>query len=357
METKKIRESNLELLRIISMISIFIYHYCVHGGILEVGSYTINKLVALFFSIGGRVGVNIFILIMGYFMVKSQFKIKRIIKLILQVLFYSIILAVISVYRLHSNFEIIDINSYFTPVLTHVYWFVTCYVIVQFLSPFLNKAIINLKQRNCMKLIVLNTIILSILPTIFPKINLASSQITWFIHMYIIGGYIREYDFKFKNKNIAKLISIGYPIIAYLTIIISILLNKYFNLQLDIMYYIGLYSFIGLIGSIGIFVFFRDIKIKENNIINFFAKTSFVTYLISDHVLYRDIFWTLDLKVQQFEQAEVYKFVFHIILSVVYIYIVSSIIETIRIKLIEEPIFKIKVLDKYYEKIDNWMNI
>ena len=79
METKKIRESNLELLRIISMISIFIYHYCVHGGILEVGSYTINKSVALFFSIGGRVGVNIFILIMGYFMVKSQFKIKRII--------------------------------------------------------------------------------------------------------------------------------------------------------------------------------------------------------------------------------------------------------------------------------------
>ena len=357
MEKSKTRQSNLELLRIISMVSIFVYHYCIHGGILEVGSYTINKLVALFLSIGGRVGVNIFILIMGYFMVKSKFKIKRIIKLILQVLFYSIILAIISVYRLGANFEVIDIGSYFTPVLTHVYWFVTCYVLVQFLSPFLNKVVINLKQENCKKLIILNTVILSIIPTFFSKINLASTELTWFIHMYIIGAYIREYNFEFKKQTTAKMITIGYPIVAYITIIISIILNKYFNLELDIIHYLGLYSFIGLIGSVGIFIFFKNISIKENKIINFFAKTSFVTYLISDHVLYRDIFWSLDLKTQEFEQLEVYKFIGHIVISVIAIYVVASIIEIIRIKLIEEPIFKIKVFDKYFDKLDNWMNI
>ena len=79
-ENVKTRESNIELLRVISMVMIFVYHYCVHGSILKVGSYTINKLVALFLSIGGRVGVNLFILIMGYFMINSKFKIKKLLK-------------------------------------------------------------------------------------------------------------------------------------------------------------------------------------------------------------------------------------------------------------------------------------
>lgn len=107
----KMRESNFELLRIIAMMFIFVYHYINYGGILNVGSYTINKLIALFLYSGGRVGVNIFILIMGYFMINSKFKIKKVFKMMFQVFFYSVILAILSVYRLNSNFEATSIKN------------------------------------------------------------------------------------------------------------------------------------------------------------------------------------------------------------------------------------------------------
>ncbi len=353
-ENVKTRESNIELLRVISMVMIFVYHYCVHGSILKVGSYTINKLVALFLSIGGRVGVNLFILIMGYFMINSKFKIKKLLKLMLQVFIYSILLAVISVYRLQTNFK--AINIYLKPILYNGYWFVTAYVTTYIFSPFLNKLVKVLKKENCKKLIIIGGFILSIIPTVF-SITFIYTDLIWFVYMYIIGSYIGEYDIKFKNKKTPLIVSILYLIVTYGTIIVTIALNKYFNKNFDIMHFTGLYSTLGLIGSICLFIVFKNINIKSNKIINFLAKVSFATYLLSDHTLYKNIFWTMDCKTQVFDQVPVYMFIGHILLCTIGIYIVASILETIRIYLIEKPLFKIKIFDKYFNKIDDWMNI
>ena len=38
-------------------------------------------------------------------------------------------------------------------------------------------------------------------------------------------------------------------------------------------------------------------------------------------------------------------------------FVVCSLIELLRIYLIEKPLFKIKLFDKYFKKIDNWMNV
>ena len=85
---KEGRESNIELLRIVSTLFIFVYHYMIAGAISEVYVYTNNKIVALFLSTEGQVGVNIFFLITGYFMINSKFKIRKLLKLFLQVFFY-----------------------------------------------------------------------------------------------------------------------------------------------------------------------------------------------------------------------------------------------------------------------------
>lgn len=295
-EKNKMRDSNFELLRIICMMFIFLYHYINYGGILNVGSYTINKLTALFLYSGGRVGVNIFILIMGYFMIKSKFKIKKVLKMIFQVFFYSSILAVIGVHRLHANFEVISIWEYLTPTLSALYWFATYYIIVYLVSPFLNKLIKALGKSGCEKLIISGGVILSVIPTISYRITFASEFFTWFVYMYIIGAYIREYNFEFKNKNTAKILTLAYPIFSFLIVVISILINKYFNLNLDITHFEGLYCLPVVVGSIAMFMWFKNLHIKENKIINFFGKTSFAVYLLHDHLLYKNILWSMDVK-------------------------------------------------------------
>lgn len=71
----KIRNSNLELLRIVSMILIIMHHYAVHGGFdLLNTELDLNRIWIQILSIGGKIGVNCFVLITGYFMINSKFK-------------------------------------------------------------------------------------------------------------------------------------------------------------------------------------------------------------------------------------------------------------------------------------------
>ena len=78
-ETKKakIRSTNLEVLRIVSMILILLHHFYDNNIILDYQNITIHQLIVQILSVGGKIGVNCFMLITGYFMIESKFKIKK----------------------------------------------------------------------------------------------------------------------------------------------------------------------------------------------------------------------------------------------------------------------------------------
>lgn len=88
----KVRNSNIELLRIVSMLMIVILHFLMHGQILKWSAFG-SKEYAIYWMIEAFVfvSVNAFVLISGYFLCLSEFKVSRLIKIWFQVLFYSII--------------------------------------------------------------------------------------------------------------------------------------------------------------------------------------------------------------------------------------------------------------------------
>lgn len=86
---KKERQSNLELLRIFSMILIVMHHYAIHGGFDVIDmQFNFNKEVIRFFTFGGKLGVNLFIMISGYFLIKSKFKKKNLLRLWITTTFF-----------------------------------------------------------------------------------------------------------------------------------------------------------------------------------------------------------------------------------------------------------------------------
>ena len=122
------RKSNIELLRIIAIIMIIAHHYCLYGGWSKVSGLSINNAILDFLVIGGKIGVAIFVLISGYFGINSEFKIKKLINTVLQVLFYSILFGLLNI--------IIDgwvgwkafIKICF-PITFSVYWFIIVFYI------------------------------------------------------------------------------------------------------------------------------------------------------------------------------------------------------------------------------------
>ena len=68
MEKEKVRKSNFELLRIIAMIMIVFHHFAIFSeSKFDINLITLNRLWNQFIRMGGKIGVNIFVLISGYF--------------------------------------------------------------------------------------------------------------------------------------------------------------------------------------------------------------------------------------------------------------------------------------------------
>lgn len=72
MAGRKPRQSNFELLRIFAMLLIILFHYVYNGGFnLETSEFCLNKCVLRTLGFGGKLGVELFVLITGYFLSKN----------------------------------------------------------------------------------------------------------------------------------------------------------------------------------------------------------------------------------------------------------------------------------------------
>lgn len=94
MAAGKKRQANFELLRMTAMLMVVAMHFLSHtGGLPEAGQMPGARgtaaVLAESFCI---VAVNVYVLISGYFLSESGFSLKRLLRLLLQVLFYTLLI-------------------------------------------------------------------------------------------------------------------------------------------------------------------------------------------------------------------------------------------------------------------------
>jgi hypothetical protein len=177
------------------MILIVACHYSGHGygGVDKV--YSFNKYVLSVLSLGGGLGDVCFVLISGYFMVYSRFTLRKLVKLVAQTWFYSVILGLLSVFVLFPE-KTVTVKSFlkiFVPVSTDGYWFVTIYVVLMLISPLLNLLIANMSREIHRNVLIGATVMWSVLPTCFGSISFGYSRLGWFVALYFFAAYIRKY--------------------------------------------------------------------------------------------------------------------------------------------------------------------
>ncbi len=358
MEKIEKREIKFEILRIISMVMIILTHYAGHGGLSNIEIMNTNKLIGIFLTLAGNLGVVLFVFISGYFLINSKFKIKKLLKLELQILFYSILFFIIYIIcnrGLINNIDILKaaINSIF-PVLRELYWFPTIYVGLYLLSPFINKLINNMERKNYKALLLILFLGISIIPT-----SMFSGRIVLFIYIYLIAAYVRKYDIElFKNRNyINILIALLTYLVVFVIKVICLYIGNETISQIISDYVTAHQSIFILLIAISIFMAFKNSNIKSQSKLLFtLGKTSFAVYLLHDNLYFREILWKKILHTNEFYYANTMLLILHIIASVILIYAVGTIIDLIREKCIEKPIFKIKKFDKLFEKVDQYMN-
>ncbi len=334
------RQANFELLRVVAMLMIVTLHYLVKGAVAV--PYGEDKgLVNLFawlleaFCI---VAVNCYVLLSGYFLVESVWKPGRIVSLLVQILFYSVLIPVAMIGMGMIPMEqvgVYDWIGFLLPIETEHYWFATAYFFLYLFAPVLAAGVKKMEQKTLQKAILLLVLFFSVGKTIFP-ISLVTDRygydFGWFLCLFLIAAYLRLYGCQWleKRRNCILLYGSMSVCIFLLWLFSSVLAEKIpvFGYYADMPYtYNHLFC---LLGAIGLFMLFKHIKIKEGvaaEVIRRIAPYSFGVYLVHEHILVR-YEWTKWLNIDTVSGT--WAFVPHMLASAAAVYAVGSVIDFVR---------------------------
>lgn len=346
----KERSSNFELLRIISIYMIVLYHMYLHsmwGGISSV-PLCLSKVLTIGLSSWGIVGVDCFVLISSYFLIDSKFKIMRIIRLILCMVFYQFSFLLI------TQWPTIELSSVCKALLVPIlsdYWFATAYILLLLVTPFLNKLINVLNVSGLKKISAVLTCIVLFYHTMYPSASIGKWAI--FICLYFIAAYLKRSNAIHRINTRSNLKYLAFSLL--LSFILFLIFDNY-NYIGPIRHFhssiIAKYSPLAAFISIITFLMFMRINFKST-VVNYLSKGVLGVYIISENDYLHDFIYN---ETFAFYVSDNWSHtLFYLISYSITIMIVCVGIELVRIfvfKYIEEVIARTKCI----YSIDNWFN-
>lgn len=365
-QEKTERNISLEWLRIVSMLMIILLHSIDHSGVLKNLKFgSVLYWYERFIYGLVQVCVNCFVLISGYFLVKTEFKLKKLFSLWIEVVFYSLVIKMIMIALGEYPLSVVSLISCFAPILTGRYWFVTIYFGMYLLSPFLNIAIYAMSKRQHGKLIgllfVLNSAMISIYPSFQGMKSGGGWGLAWFTVLYITAAYIRLY-YK-PNRKFGKPLFIFFFCSITMTCTLWLTYKSGIDVFVSIANnwwrYDSVFVFIASIALLMVFLncsgTLKNDRIKQ--LIIRISSTTFGIYLIHDHAnICTETMW---LRIGMVSNMSKLWFPLYQLAVVILIFLVCAWIDMIRQKLFQK--LKVdwlvdhiccKILCKYISEVD-----
>lgn len=338
--TKKLRQSNVELLRIITMILVMIVHANFRAlsaptvaDAAAAPSSTFLRFLTESFSI---ICVNVFVLISGWFGIKFNWK--KLIEFLFQVLFYGfiiyLIISIINPERLKA------LKAVFMTGPKN-YWFVKCYLFLYIISPILN-AFVEKASKNEFKTLL---ILFFTMQTIY---GWATDGATWynkgysgisFAGLYLLARYVRLYPVKWFSHSI-KFDLVVYLSFVVLNTLLSFILTKYGHTILSSKLFLYTSPFV-ILASIHFLLIFTKFTITSKTI-NWIAASCFAIYLThSNSFLAKPCYDNLIRN--WFQNETTMYFILFTVILMFCVFWISILSDKIRI------IFFNKLLSKYFQ--------
>lgn len=285
------RQTNIELCRIVAMLLVV----AVHSGIVAFGdikTYDISYWGILVMQSFSIVGVNIFVLISGYFSV--SFKLRSVAKLVWVCFFY----AVLSFFACLLLRKQINPMSFFW--VSSSIWYIGTYIGLLCFSPILNSSVDKMDKTQFGLLIVVLLMFQTwyeYVPRLIPDFHKGYSIISFMI-LYLIARYVRLYDFPafIKKYHIWIYVASSLLISAGLVGAVAFHYHPRGAAQLMLKYN----SPLVILSSLGLFAFFAQKEVRCNDVVNRIASSCVGVLLlhtspvVNDYVvgLFRELFAT-----------------------------------------------------------------
>ena len=299
-QVAKKRNVNMDVLRILSMMMVTMLHALTKSDLLLFmgGELSVNGWIAWVLEVLSVSAVNVFMLISGYFLIMSEFKIGRLLEIVFQTIFYSagsfvlfLLWGKISV----EGMNIYKILDYVMPIHMETYWFISAYIIIYMLLPLITSGVNTMSEKKLNGLIWVLLIYESIIKSVLP-FNLVVDEkgysFLWYLILFLVGARIRLYGFKF-----VKTTKCGWGVFVISTLLVFIevfvlsqiqaktgRLKEMTTASLD---YNHILVFLAAVGIFAAFMHAKPAGEKVGKVICFLSSYCLGVYLLQENLMIR----------------------------------------------------------------------
>lgn len=193
------RQSNFEALRILAILMIVLFHYVWNAGYSWSSMRGPFRLIIDVIYMFGELGVNLFVLVTGYFLAEKEkpFRARKAALLCLQTLFYSVLGAAVLYAIKPYHIGLSRIYKTLFPLTSRCWWYATAYMLLYLFSPYINRALHHLTRREYQGLLALQLTLYCLIPSVIGLMGNDTetgwyyNRFIWMIVLYCAAGYVR----------------------------------------------------------------------------------------------------------------------------------------------------------------------
>ena len=332
LDMKKQRNSNVEILRIVAMLMIVASHYSHHGGIdFSQISSSINYLILKTITLG-NLGVDVFVLLFGYYSVsREHVELRKVFMLWSQVFTYSFLIFWGAILLGVIDFSFSAFVKSILPTIFSKYWFFTAYIVFLLLSPYINKMLKALTRKEYELLLIIMLIIWCIIPTIFSRVP-SGDAFAIFLLLYALGAYFKLFpENKWNNKKTGFcMISISAFLLFGSSVAFFYLKRLHPLFEGKEIYFYHKNSMFVILFALGMLIVSLNKQSNCNKIVNRISSCTFGIYLLHDNDLIRTFIWNDVFGTSRSIDPNSPFLICHCLVAVMTIFGVGIIIELLR---------------------------
>ena len=280
------RQSNIELLRILSMLMVV----GLHCNYMSLGFPSESSLSTNIWGESMRiiieniclVSVNAFVLISGFFGIRLRNE--KIFRYLFQVFFIATVVMIIAALFMGEQITMKDGLKFYYSYFSFN-WFVSSYFALMLMSPLVNSFVDNNNAKQLEKMVFLFFIVDSVLGYAFPDVKsmgtLNGYSIIHLLFIYSLGRLLYIRRDHFETYSIMVLVVV-FSIYVFVHFILSFL---FFTGKISLWNPIAYNNPFVVLGSVVFFLIFLKIQIGHNRIVNSLAASAFAVFLIHANTL------------------------------------------------------------------------
>ena len=196
------RQQNLDELRALAMMMVVVLHFLGKGNLLgDVTADTMDSVGVFAWVLEAFciVAVNCYMLLSGYFLCESEFKLSRLFKHYLQVWMYSVGIGLVAAATGFVPAAEVDTHYYLTllfPVSMGHYWFMTAYLFLYVMLPVVLTGVRHMDQKQMQGSILLLLVVFCLCKSVLPfrlEQDGLGYDVVWYLCVFLLAAYIRKF--------------------------------------------------------------------------------------------------------------------------------------------------------------------